>query len=249
MEKLRSTFLVCIIFLLGNVGLAFAQPRIIRGTVTDEKGATMPGVSVMIKGTSTGTQTGVDGKFSLGVSAEKAVLQFSFVGFESQELPVNATTIDVVMKEKGSVLSEVVVMAFATQKKVNVTGAVSTVSGKDLVATPVANITNALIGSTPGIGGLQTSGEPGRNTADIFIRGKATYGNTTPLVVIDGVEQAAERAFDELNAIDANEVAGMFAHGAVFIDLAPLKDPQEMLAAHVTATPEPTIEPTRASDS
>lgn len=209
MEKFLRTFFMCIIFLLVSATLAFSQQKIIKGTVKDGKGATLPGVSVVIKGTSQGTQTGLDGEYAIAVPAENSTLVFSYVGYSSQEIPATTTIINVVMKERESVLNEVVVVAYATQKKVNVTGAVSAVEGRELVATPVANISNALVGSTSGISALQTSGEPGRNTSDIVIRGKATYGNTNPLVVIDGVEQAAERSFDELNAIDANEIAGI----------------------------------------
>ena len=99
------------------------------------------------------------------------------------------------------------VTAFATQKKVNVTGAISSVGGETLIATPVSNISNALIGNTPGVTGLQSSGEPGRNAANLRIRGVSTYGSSTPLIVIDGVEQAAEQAFAELNSMDANEIS------------------------------------------
>ena len=180
-----------------------------KGTVRDEKGAPMFGVTVSVKGTTIGALTGTKGEYSISVPQGKSTLVFSFVGFMKQEIVANTSTLDVILKENVSILDEVVVTAFATQKKVNVTGSISTVKGHDLVATPVGNISNALVSISPGVSGLQTSGEPGRNASNIYIRGQSTFGNSNPLVVIDGVEQSAERSFDELNAMDANEIAGV----------------------------------------
>jgi TonB-linked SusC/RagA family outer membrane protein len=210
MKKLLRLFLVCVFLLLINAGLALAQQRTIKGTVKDEKGITMPGVTVKVKGTTIGTQTTVDGKYSINAPSVSSVLVFTFVGYAPLEFPAGSTLINVTMQAQSGSLNEVVVLGFgSTQKKINLTGSVSTVSGQDLVATPVANISNALVGSAPGISGLQTSGEPGRNTTNLYIRGQGTYGNANPLIVIDGVQQPAERAFDELNAIDANEIQGI----------------------------------------
>lgn len=208
MEKLLRTLLVCMFFVWANANQVFAQQKIINGTVSDSKGQPLPGVSVKVKGGTNGTQTDLNGKFSLKFTGATPTLTFSFIGYLSQDI-LATPAMNVTLQDAVSSLNEVVVVAFGTQKRVNVTGAVSSISGKDLVATPVANISQALIGSTPGISGLQTSGEPGRNTANIYIRGTATYGNTNPLVVIDGVEQAAERAFDELNSMDANEISSI----------------------------------------
>src|SRR5690606_39000157 len=84
---------------------------------------------------------------------------------------------------------------------------VSTVAGKDLVATPVGNVTNMLLGNTPGLSGLQSSGEPGRNAATIYVRGVSTFaGSQNPLVVIDGIQQPSEAPYDQLNSLDANEI-------------------------------------------
>ncbi len=192
----------------GGMSQLYAQQRSIKGTVQDEKGASLPGVTIIVKGTTNGTTTGADGKFTLSIPKEETTLQFSYIGYQTQEVVVSTsqTELKVIMKEDVTQLEDVVVTAFATQKKINVTGAITQVSGSDLVATPVSNIANALIGSTPGVSGLQTSGEPGRNAADIKIRGISTYGSSTPLVVIDGIEQAAEQGFSELNSMDPNEI-------------------------------------------
>ena len=205
-----KTFLLCAILFLSG-GLLYGQQKSISGTVYDEKGEALPGVAIVVKGTTTGTITAANGTFSLSFPQSGTILQFSFVGYQTQEVDISSTSVPFIvrMKEEVSAIDEVVVTAFATQKKVNVTGAISAVNGDDLVATPVANISNALIGNTPGVSGLQTSGEPGRNAANIYIRGISTYGSATPLIVIDGVEQAAEQAFDELKAMDANEISGI----------------------------------------
>lgn len=186
------------------------QKKNLKGEVTDAKGEPIPGTTVLVKGTTVGTITDSDGMFKLDVPIESKTLVISFVGFTPQEIPIgNKIEFHVILNEMTVGVDEVIVTAFATQKKINVTGSISAINGQDLVVAPVANITNALIGNSPGISGMQTSGEPGRNSTNIYIRGMSTYGNTTPLVVIDGIEQAAERAFDELNSIDANEIAGV----------------------------------------
>ncbi|RYE37097.1 MAG: TonB-dependent receptor [Sphingobacteriaceae bacterium] len=210
MRKILRILLLCTFFLWVKTNAVFAQQKVVKGTITDEKGLTLPGVSVRVKGTTIGLQTGLDGKYSITVPSETATLVFTSIGYTPRELTANLQTLNVVMKEQTSSLNEVVVLAFGTQKKVNVTGAVSTITGKDLVSTPVSNISNALVGSAPGISALQTSGEPGQNAAQIRIRGVATFaGNSNPLIVIDGIEQAAERPYDQLNAMDANEIAGI----------------------------------------
>ena len=189
--------------------MASAQTHTVTGVVKDEKGAALPGVTIMVKGTTTGTTSMADGRYSVEVSPGNE-LEFSFLGYTSQTVRIaSQTVIDIVLKESSLLAEEVVVTAYAVQKKVNVTGAISQVKGTDLVATPVANISNALLGNTPGVSGLQTSGEPGHNDASIRIRGISTYGSANPLIVIDGVEQPSEQAMAELNAMDANEIQGI----------------------------------------
>ena len=106
-----------------------------------------------------------DGQYSIKVSTGNE-LEFSFIGYASQTVKIGSQSVlNITLQEQSLVAEEVVVTAYAVQKKVNVTGAISQVTGTDLVATPVANISNALIGNTPGVSGLQTSGEPGHNAA------------------------------------------------------------------------------------
>jgi len=206
--------LISVVALMVNISPGYAQnPQkvTVSGTVTDKSGEALIGVGVSVKEDKTiGTVTDAEGRYTLSNVSANATLVFSYIGMANSEVRIDGKTqIDVVMSENAVGLDQVVVTAFATQKKVNVTGAISTLSGKEIVATPVANISNALIGNTPGVSGLQASGEPGRNAATLRIRGIATYGDNTPLIVIDGIEQAAEQAFSELNSIDPNEILGI----------------------------------------
>jgi len=206
--------LISVVAFTVNISPGYAQnPQkvAVSGTVTSKSGEALIGVSISVKeDKAVGTVTDADGHYTLSNVSSTATLVFSYIGMTNSEVRVDGKTkIDVVMSENAVGLDQVVVTAFATQKKVNVTGAISTLAGKEIVATPVANISNALIGNTPGVSGLQASGEPGRNAATLRIRGIATYGDNTPLIVIDGVEQAAEQAFSELNSIDANEILGI----------------------------------------
>jgi TonB-linked SusC/RagA family outer membrane protein len=192
--------------------MAFAQNTSVTGTVTDESGEPLIGVSVLVKGMPTiGASTNINGAFSLSQVPPQSVLVFSYLGYVAQEIPVNnRTTINVQLKEDTQMLEEVVVTAFAVQRRVNVTGAISTVTGNEIAATPVSNISSALVGLAPGISALQMGGEPGRNAADITIRGISTYnGSSAPLIVIDGIEQASERAFDAFDNLDPNEILGI----------------------------------------
>lgn len=205
-------FLFISLLLIGiGMGLpVFGQNVTVTGRITNEKGEPFAGVNISVKNASTGVVSGTDGTYSIQVAGSGAILVFSHIGYQQQEMPVgNQRLINIIMSEQSSALSDVVVVAFAKQKAATVTGSVSSVTGKDLVSTSVSNVSNMLIGNAPGISGLQSSGEPGRNGANIFIRGVSTYagGNSSqPLVVIDNVEQAPERAYDQLNSMDANEI-------------------------------------------
>ena len=188
-----------------------AQNRTVSGVVKDDRGEALMGAFVVQEGTSNGVSTDLDGRYTITLPDESVNLQFQFIGYVTKTVtvPANQHVLDVVLATDSNLMDEVVVTAFATQKKINVTGAISSVNGSDILSTPVANISNALLGNTPGVSGLQTSGEPGRNSADIFVRGVSTYGSSTPLIIIDGVEQASEQAFAEFNAMDPNEIQGI----------------------------------------
>jgi TonB-dependent starch-binding outer membrane protein SusC len=160
----------------------------ISGRVTDETDAPVPGVNVLVKGTTVGTTTDNDGRFRLEVENENAILVFSFIGYETQEVAVGTrTTIDVRMTPDVQSLSEVVVVGYGEQKKVTVTGAVVAVTGADLQKTPAIDLTNSLAGRLPGVIAVQTNGEPGQDGSEINIRGVNTTGSSSALIVVDGV--------------------------------------------------------------
>lgn len=209
LKKCLLSFFALFVFAAGSV---HAQQKAVTGSVSDEAGEPMAGVVVIEQGTKNAALTDDAGKFYINVKSNASVnLEFQFLGYKTHvfTVPANLSKVDVSMELDAAEVEEVVVTAFATQKKINVTGAISSVSGTDLVSAPVANISNALIGNTPGVSGLQTSGEPGRNQTQLYIRGISTYGSSTPLIIIDGVEQPDEQAFAEFNAMDSNEIASI----------------------------------------
>jgi TonB-linked SusC/RagA family outer membrane protein len=160
----------------------------VSGTVTDENGTTLAGVSVVVKGTSRGATTDPNGRYRLTVpSTEGAVLVFSFVGYERQEVPVgNQSVIDVRLVVSNAALDEVVVVGYGTQTKREVTGSIGSIGAQDIKNQTVTGFDQALAGRVAGVQVAQSSGAPGGSTS-IRIRGIGTPGNSEPLYVIDGV--------------------------------------------------------------
>jgi TonB-linked SusC/RagA family outer membrane protein len=164
------------------------QQKSVTGKVTDSSGAPLPGVTALIKGTTNGTITDSDGNYSLSNIPENATLQFSFVGMKGQEIEVGGkTTINVTLAEEVIGVDEVVVVGYGTQKKVNVTGSISTVNMTKLENAPVTNATQALQG-VQGVYVNQAGGQPGRDAATIRIRGLGTLNNNSALVLVNGIE-------------------------------------------------------------
>ena len=177
----------------------------VKGTVKAEDGFGMPGANVLLKGSTNGTITDVDGNYSISVPSEKSVLVYSFIGMSTQEITVGKQrTIDVVLKDDSEMLDEVVVVGYGTQKKATLTGSVSQVGGEELKKVAATNLTNTLAGKTAGVIANTRSGEPGEDNADILIRGKGTLGSTSPLIVVDGI---ADRSFSRLNPEDIESVS------------------------------------------
>ena len=169
----------------------------VKGTVTDETGVAVPGVGIKVKGTTQATVTDNDGRYSIEV-ATGGILVFSYIGYAVQEITVNTeTTINVKLVVENANLTEVVVVGYGTQKKVNLTGAVSQVSGKDLAVRPMGQTSAALQGMAPGVTVKQSSGRPGGDAGNIRIRGIGTLSDANPLVMIDGIEGS-------MNNIDPN---------------------------------------------
>jgi TonB-linked SusC/RagA family outer membrane protein len=185
-------------------GAASAQTsREVTGRVTDSTGASLGGVSVGIRGSKRGATTDSTGYFSLNVPSGNVTLTFSIIGFRDKQVPLNgASQLNVSMSGGGKDLGEVVVIGYGTRKKVNLTGAVSDISGAEIAKSPVANISNALGGSMPGLIVNTRSGEPGADDAAFFIRGVGTLGNTAPLIVIDGIPDRQ----GGFNRLDPNDI-------------------------------------------
>ncbi|MCG8318533.1 MAG: TonB-dependent receptor [Cytophagales bacterium] len=160
----------------------------VTGTVMDEEGVLLLGANVIEKGTSNGTQTDLEGNFTLTLLDENATLQVSYIGYASKEVPVNGTkTFNIILEESLAGLDEVVVVGFGTQKKLNLTGAVSTVQAKDLQNRPITSASQALQGMQ-GVYVNQIGGQPGQDGATIRVRGVGTLNNNNPLVLVNGIE-------------------------------------------------------------
>ena len=174
--------LVLPIFLVFFAIPAFSQ---ISGTITDDTGETLIGVNIIERGTTNGTTTDIDGKYSINCSSD-ATLVFSYTGYNTQEIAVDGrSTIDLVMRE-GVALDEVVVVGFGTQRKVDLTGAVGSINAEEIAATPVLTADQALRGRLSGVQLSNRSGAPG-SPINVRIRGVGTTGNNQPLWVVDGV--------------------------------------------------------------
>lgn len=167
----------------------FVWQETISGTVTDAAtGEALPGVNIVIQGTDRGTATDVDGRFSFQVPSLDQVLVFTYIGYQTVEIPLDGrTTLDVAMEMQTFEGEGLVVVGYGTQRKETLSGSISSISGSDLERVPVSNISNALAGQLPGIVSVNQSGEPGYDDASINIRGVHTLGNNSPLIVIDGV--------------------------------------------------------------
>lgn len=181
---------------------AYAQNSNITGMVKDANDEPLIGVSVVIKGTSTGVVTDLNGNFSLSGKVGD-VIQFSFIGMVSQEHTFNGTPLQVVMQDDSKMLDEVVVVGYGTQKKVNLTGSVSTVDFEDqALSRPVTTVANALSGMAAGLNVMTTGAKPNEEKANISIRGTGTLNTSAPLILVDGMEM-------ELNQINPNDIASI----------------------------------------
>lgn len=176
----------------------------ISGTVYDQNGEPIIGASVMVKGTGIGTATDIDGKFSLKVP-KKGILVFSYIGYQSNEVVFSGQKeVNVTLLQTTESLDELIVVGYGVQKKATLTGSVSQVGGEELKKVSAANLSNTLAGKTAGIIANTRSGEPGEDGATITIRGKGTLGDTSPLIVVDGI---ADRSFSRLNPDDIESIS------------------------------------------
>ncbi|MRI01476.1 SusC/RagA family TonB-linked outer membrane protein [Kriegella sp. EG-1] len=199
---LKQLHLSLILFFSGILfSTAVAQTNI-SGTVSDESGTPLPGVSVVIQGTTTGVTTDFDGLYAISVDDSNAVLVFSYIGFASQNVTVGSnTSIDVQMKEDVQNLEEVVVVGYGTQKKATMTGSVSSVGGEALEKSSSPNLGAALAGKVTGLFVDTGQATPGADTPAIRVRGTNTFNNSGALVVIDGIP-AREGGIARINPAD-----------------------------------------------
>jgi len=214
-QKAKNLYLLAFLSLL-SYSFAFAQTTV-TGTVKDNKGITLPGVSIRVKGTQTGAVTDDNGRYSLKVANTNATLVFIYIGFGTKEIELNGkTTLNVVLEDDSQGLDEVVVVGYGAQKKSTLTGAVSQIGTEEIMKSPTPNPTNSLIGKLPGLLAVQTSGQPGADAAQLKVRGVATYGvNNAAIVVVDGIERPSFADVDP-NEIESVSVLKDAASTAIY---------------------------------
>ena len=192
---------ITIICFLLSVFAMFGQINI-KGRVVDSSGEPLPGVVVMQEGsTSMGSMTDDNGNFTLTVSSSDAVLFFTLMGYQDAREPVGAKRVfNITLKDDTTFLDEAVIVGYGVQKKGNLTSSISSINRETLSAAPTDNMSSMLGGKLPGLVSRQTSGVPGENEAQIYIRGISTTGSSTPLVLVDGVER-------DFSNLDPSEIA------------------------------------------
>lgn len=192
-----------LLLMVVGTGTALAQQsgKKITGKVLDENNQPMPGVTIIVDGTTNGTMTGPDGTFTLGGVPSGATVIVSCIGYTDQVLPEGKSNYVVSLVPDSEMLEETVVVAFGQQKKLSVTGAISTVASADLRKTTSTRLDNALAGRVTGLTSMQSGGgQPGVDGATMYLRGAATTNGKSPLILVDGVER------DNIRTIDMNEV-------------------------------------------
>ncbi|WAC15524.1 SusC/RagA family TonB-linked outer membrane protein [Dyadobacter pollutisoli] len=184
---------------------AFAQ-NAIKGKIKDEQGQSLPGVSVVVKGTTAGTVSDNEGNYTVNAD-RNSTLVFSFIGYLTQEIAIGSkNSLDVTLAADTKALEEVVVVGYGTAKKATLTGSVTAVKGAELQKAPAANLSNTLGGRLPGVSTVQSSGEPGYDGSAIRIRGTNSLGNSNALIVVDGVPNRSG-GLDRINPADIESIS------------------------------------------
>jgi TonB-linked SusC/RagA family outer membrane protein len=200
-----------------NPGTLGEQQQIkVSGTITDaSNNQPMIGVNVQVKGTTIGAISDINGKYTLSISDPNATVVFSFIGYVTQEVPLEGkSVIDVALKAEVTSLDEVVVVGYGVQKRTNVVGAVASISGTSIQSVPSSSVTTAIAGRLPGVTLFQNNGEPGNLGAQILVRGRSTisrsnsdndrFRDTGPLIIIDGIQG---RSMDEIDPMDISSLS------------------------------------------
>ena len=218
--RLLKTFAVSLILIAVSLS-ASAQKRTVTGTVLDEQQAPIIGAAVMLQGTSTGAVTDLDGTFSLQVPKGDVVLNVTCIGYETADITVQAIqdVVKIVLKEDAMMIDETVVVGYGTQKKVNLTGAITAVDQKALEDRVSPNLTSMLQGAVPGLNITTSSGNPG-STGTFNIRGTGSINGGSPLVLIDGSEGEIDRVnpndVESISVIKDASAAAVYGARAAF---------------------------------
>ncbi len=203
---------------LSTFGVSFDEnQKTVSGRVSDTSGQPLPGVTVVVKGTTQGTITNANGEYVLSNVSDDASLIFSFVGMRTTEMIVgNQSVINVALEEDAIGLEEVITVGYGIQRKETLTGSVVNVAGEELAKNPTANVTATLQGRLPGLVASQRSGEPGRDDPNLLIRGNGTFGDNSPLIIVDGVERSLLGRLnpDEIESVSVLKDASAAIYGA-----------------------------------
>jgi TonB-linked SusC/RagA family outer membrane protein len=208
MEKFtKSLILVLLLMITGVPGFSQEGSKVITGTITDVNGDPIPGVTVTVKETTVGTVTDLEGNYSLTVPEDAEILSFSFIGMVSRDIPIgNQSQINLTLEDDTEELEEVVVVGYGEQRKATLTGSVASTGEKLIKKAPVTSLSNSLSGLLPGLTTLNRSGAPGENVSEIYIRGRSTTGDSSPLVVVDGIPDETG-AWQRINQNDIEQVS------------------------------------------
>ena len=189
------------IYLIARTEVPETQNHTVKGRITDAQGMPVIGAAVVISGTTYGTSTDLDGNWSLDNVPQGTILEISSVGFQTEKMTVGKRAVlDITLHEDARLLDEVVVVGYGSQRRINLTGAVSTVTSSELVDRPVANLSSALQGLSPGLMVTQGAGTPGDDGATIRIRGVGTMNSASPYILVDGIET------ETINMLDPNDI-------------------------------------------
>jgi len=213
--KRSMSITLILVSVLGISAVSVAQ-NTVKGTIVDESGLGVPGASVLEKGTSKGTVTDIEGAYSISVG-DNAVLLISYVGYETQEIPVDGrSTIDVTLKEDLEQLEEVIVVGYGTRKKSHNTGAIAQVGGEEVAAIQAPRVDDALAGKMPGVLIQNQSGEPGADPRIQVRAASSLSGDSNPLIVVDGYPISGSLATVNPNDIESIEVLKDAASAAIY---------------------------------
>ena len=204
-QILQLAAVTCLLTVLSGIPAWSQKGIVVKGTVVDADGLPVIGAGVTLKGTTTGVAAGMDGTFQITVPSEAAVIEVSALGYTPAEVKIGKQrTLTVMLKDDTQSIEATVVVAYGTQTKATVTGALTTIDSKALVKAPVADVTNVLAGQMPGVSTVQESGQPGEDYAKIYIRGASSLSDSasSPLILVDGVERP-------LNTVDPNEIESL----------------------------------------